>query len=286
METTSHNTIEASGTNLSSIELRRPELWTLALAIHAHKIDFLIYCDEEAESLKWGSVPLDAQSAGSPLKAIEDVVYDNPVLLSPFKKVSILIHSEQFMLMPAAVGNDDESALTMMETLYGDDHEYCFAPVGNTGATIGFATPEGVQAFLQRTFGNPTISHAIAPLCAYEHSRLQPLQLPRMVLAFEGNKMHACAFRQQSLVLANSFTVRSATDAVYFAMHLWQNLGMDVMNHELHLAGDKAMREAVAPLLRKYINYVMPIIFPAAALRLGKDSLKAPLNLVMLALCE
>ena len=44
--------------------------------------------------------------------------------------------------------------------------------------------------------------------------------------------------------------------------------------------------EAVAPMLREYVTYVMPAIFPAAAMRIGMDAMKAPFDLILMSLCE
>ena len=60
----------------------------------------------------------------------------------------------------------------------------------------------------------------------------------------------------------------------------------EATKNELFVTGSKALRDATIPTLRKYINYVMPSIFPAAALRIGQDAVKAPLSLILLALCE
>ena len=38
--------------------------------------------------------------------------------------------------------------------------------------------------------------------------------------------------------------------------------------------------------LRKYVKYVMPAAYPAAAMQLGHNAVQAPLELVLLALCE
>ena len=55
---------------------------------------------------------------------------------------------------------------------------------------------------------------------------------------------------------------------------------------ELQLIGDRTVRDAVAPMLRNYVTYVMPAIFPAASMRMGHDAVKTPFDLILLLLCE
>jgi hypothetical protein len=47
-----------------------------------------------------------------------------------------------------------------------------------------------------------------------------------------------------------------------------------------------ALREAIMPELRRYINYVMPVIFPSAMFRAGREAMNAPFELIVLPLCE
>ncbi len=68
-------------------------------------------------------------------------------------------------------------------------------------------------------------------------------------------------------------------------LNAWQNLGLDVRSDELQISGDKALRDTLTPQLRKYINYVMPMIFPVSAMKIGQDAIKAPFDLILLSQC-
>lgn len=69
-------------------------------------------------------------------------------------------------------------------------------------------------------------------------------------------------------------------------MSAWQSYKLDPMVDEVQLAGSKTTRDSLKPLLRKYVNYVMPVIFPAAAMKLGDDAIKAPFDLILQSICE
>jgi hypothetical protein len=58
------------------------------------------------------------------------------------------------------------------------------------------------------------------------------------------------------------------------------------LTDELQLTGDGGQRASMTPELRKYVKYVMPAVYPAAAMRLGRNAMQAPLELILLALCE
>ncbi len=45
---------------------------------------------------------------------------------------------------------------------------------------------------------------------------------------------------------------------------------------EIIIAGDSRRRAAITPLLRRYVSYVMPAIFPAELFRAGRAVLSCP----------
>jgi len=50
--------------------------------------------------------------------------------------------------------------------------------------------------------------------------------------------------------------------------------------------GDNTMRAAMTPMLREFVKFVMPAVYPAAAMQLGRNAMQAPLELILQALCE
>ena len=97
--------------------------------------------------------------------------------------------------------------------------------------------------------------------------------------------LDVCVFRKGELMLANTFKLRDVEEASFYLLNVWQSLGLDVMTDELQLSADKSVRDVLTPQLRKYITYVMPIIFPASAVKIGQDAMKAPFDLILLSQC-
>ncbi|MDE6135730.1 MAG: DUF3822 family protein, partial [Muribaculaceae bacterium] len=86
--------------------------------------------------------------------------------------------------------------------------------------------------------------------------------------------------------MISSHPATSGTDAVYYILASAKACGLAFDSDEILICGDAAMRDAVMPTLRRYFNYVMPVIFPSAAFRAGREALKAPFPLIILPLCE
>ena len=268
-----------------NINIQRPELWTLQLALHPRVMRYMLFNSGQDNSLIAGEIPLDS-SQESYVKAVENAVYDNSVLLDDYGRVRLLADTEHFLLLPPDV-DDDQDADELLRAQYPElegDTALCRLNACRVG--LAFELPPQVLGFLQRTFNMAPIVHHLQPLCDYYARFCQRSSVRRMFLNLHDERMDMVVFDRDSLQLANTFAVRSASDAAFMALHAWQSLGMDVHTDELQLTGDKAVRDQVSAELRRYVSYVMPAIFPAAAMRLSHDAMRAPFNLITLSLCE
>lgn len=281
--------IKTPMSNLSSttahISIEHPEYWTLQLALTAKEVQYTLHDIDEENSLISGVLPLDL-SCGSYLKSVENAIYDNPVLLADYKQVRIIIEAQHFMVLPPQF-TDEEDAQNAFEAMFTDmEGDFALCTLPRCGVNIAYEAPEGVVGFLRRTFNMPPIVHHLYPLM--EHFKLQDERRTGacLHLNLHPDRIDMVIFRDHELMMANSFPCSDTANAIYYTLNAWQCFGLDATKNELFVTGDKALRDATIPSLRKYINYVMPSIFPAAALRIGQDAVKAPLELILFALCE
>ena len=107
-----------------------------------------------------------------------------------------------------------------------------------------------------------------------------------MFLNLQEGSMDMAIYRDEALLCANTYPFSNAQDAAYFALNAWRAHGLDQLTDELQLAGNGETRGVMTPVLREYVKLVMPAEYPAAAMRLGRNAMQAPLELILLALCE
>lgn len=269
----------------TNINIQQPELWTLQLSLRDKAIDYILFTEAQENSLITGTVELD-NSADSYLKAVENAVYDNPLLLDDYRQVRVIINSQRFLVLPSAY--EEFEAQEVFDTTFpNSEGEMAICHLDRCDVNIAFEVPNGLLGFLQRTFSTPPVFHHLHPLCEHYKRLNEGTEISRMFLNLnDDNRMDMVVYRNGKMVLANSFDYHSEQDATFYALHAWDSLGLDRLNDELQLTGNKAKRNIVVPVLRKYIGFVMPAIYPAAAQRLGLNTMKAPFDLILLALCE
>jgi hypothetical protein len=270
--------------NTSDIKIENPEQWKLVLRLDDGGISFIAYCEEVAESIICRDLRFDAAD-DSYLKSLENCIYDNDnVFLLDYKSVTIEVESMHFSVMPPEI--DEAAANQIFHSLFPS----CFGNIRinslkNCNAQIVFEVEKGIIPFLDRTFNSPAIYHHLYPVCEYFRQKCADSDVSKMFLNLRKGMIDLCAFRNGSLLIANSFKCNTPEDSLFFALHAWQEFGLDVRTDEMQLSGDSDARTALSPLLKRYISYVMPAIFPAAALKLGQDAMKAPFDLILMSLC-
>lgn len=270
---------------ITDITIQHPECWMLDMAVGGQSMQFILYAPSQPDSLIMRDIAFD--TALPPLQALENAVYDHPLLLDDYGRVRCVMRAPHFAVVPPEVADDAALAARVLAASFPDDDgevAACQLPQCEVG--VVYSLPKGTQAFLQRTFNTPPMVHHLYPLCEHFKALNTGTDIARMFINLHEDVIDIAVYRQGRLHMANSQPVRNVADATYLVMHTWQSLDMDQHADEIQLTGDKTLRDELAPQLRRYVKYVMPAIFPASAVSLGQNAMQAPFDLILLATCE
>lgn len=260
-------------------DIQHPEAWELLVAIDDRRVDYILYTPAVAGSLLMGHV----SRTDDTLRALEDAFYDTPRLLAEYKRVRVVVRSPHFVILPGDTPDEDCARLLLAAFPHDDgDPAVCQLPLN--GVKIAYLMPRGMQAFLGRTLNYPELYHHLHPMCEHFKGLNRSDDVSRMFLNLKAESMDLAIYRQGALQCANSYRFTNAQDATYYALNAWRSHGLDQLTDELQLTGDGPMRAAMTPMLREFVKYVMPAVYPAAAMQLGRNAMQAPLELILLAL--
>ena len=118
-----------------------PRLYDLAMRLEAETLHVLLYRSGEPESIVYRAVPLDAPGL-PPERRLEETVYNNPLLLSDFHKVTILVDTTRYAIIPDnATGGDTLFAEVLADRMLPDTAddsraETLFTPMSPAGVTV------------------------------------------------------------------------------------------------------------------------------------------------------
>ncbi|MDE7377021.1 MAG: DUF3822 family protein [Muribaculaceae bacterium] len=273
----------ASHEPLTKDLVAKPQLWRLAMRVGQQAVDVAINTPLEDHALIYRH--FDLEPGMEPLAAFEDLIYDNPLLLSDFDKVDILIDTPRFTLVPSEVRSDDVRA-DIVQAIWPDPALTTLAQDLPTGDTLLMAADSGLVSFIRRTFLEGRIHHPIGVLATYFSARSGQGNASKLFCRLRPGAVDMVGMAQGRLAVATSAEAPTPDDMAYFILATAQTCGLSLDADELCLYGDADLREQVAPLLRPLARYVMPVIFPSEIFKAGKDALQAPFELMILPLCE
>ena len=271
--------------------IERPRLWRLALQVDVDSLRVVMWSTVEDSSLRQFVLPLDPTL---PLnKALEEAIYAAPVLLSDFAAVDVVVRTTAFMPVPSGMDADLQQRLVEYEGIV-DNMPMTVVKcdtIAGTDIDMLWTLDADTARFLARTFRNPPVVCHLTPLLRYFCNK--------SVLGNSG-KLYAHFHQSASqrmvdiivfgadgrVAMATTHACPTDEDALYYILASAKECGLDITSDEILLCGNGAARDALMPLLRRYAAYVMPVIFPSAAFRAGREALNAPFPLVILPLCE
>lgn len=264
--------------------IERPQMWQLVLEAGASALSVVAFSPYENHALIYEAIELD-QSAPSPLRALEDAVYDNPMLLLDFKRVTVLYDTQRMAVLPVMAADSAEACLRSMFPPSGSRAEVLVDNVAGLGACVAFEVPADILGFLRRTFHNAEIGHPLAPTATYFGARHTSRPRGKTLVNITGDRLDLVTLGDGAPLALNSFRFVEPMDAVYYILASRNGLGLRDTD-EIMIAGDRTVRAAISPVLRRYVRYVMPAIFPSAMFRAGKASLSAPFEMIVAPLVQ
>lgn len=260
--------------------IKEPRMWRLVLEPTPASLCAMAFSPYEHHAMISEEIPFGPEM--SPLKALQEAVYANPLLLSDFNDVTVLVASRRFLVVSDTVDTPEKMSAVFAEA-YAPAHapaELIADTLPGMNMRIIMELPADTLGFLRRTFNNPRIAHPLTPQALYFHSKYQQRVPGKMLVNLRGDRCDIVVLGDGAPMLLNSYEIHHPMDAVYYVMAVRKEFDIPP-SQEIILAGDTASRGDVAPQLRRFVRYVMPAIFPSAMFRAGRASLRTPFEMVV-----
>lgn len=262
--------------------ITQPQLWQLVMELTPSALCVMAFSPVEHDAMISTEIALDP--ASTPLKAFQDAVYANPLLLSDFKVVTMLLPETRFMPVPHILSDTDSDRIIFRRAFPEDQAEGATEilreELPGMDADILMEVNTQLLGFIRRTFNNPRITHALAPQALYFNGINRLRSRGKMFVNLRGSRCDVVVLGDGAPLLLNSYPVNHPLDAVYFVMAIRSTLDIHP-EEEIILAGDTASRAAVTSLLKRYVRYVIPAIFPSVMFRAGNASLRTPFEMIV-----
>ena len=256
------------------------QLWSIALGIGTGALDVLLFPPVSSEPVIHRRVPLDASDDA--VRAVEDAIYGNPLLLNDFRTVTCAVPMGRFMILPSDVAHDRALRRQVFDTAHpgSEDLELLVLPTDASNAVVVAGVDPSLAGFLRRSFYNIRLTHPMVALINHT-AALSRAEEPTMLVRLEDDYADVTAAAGKKLLLANRYRISAPIDAAYYVLATRKRLGLSP-EAPLRIAGAVENRHKLGDILRPYLSDVADLQLPPRLWQAGTPALTAPLNLLLL----
>ncbi len=259
--------------------IQQPQIWQLLMEAGPAGLAAVAFSPYENHSMIFEELRYGDEEDG--LRGLENVIYDNSWLLSDFSKVRMLYDTLRVLPVP---DTDDDAACDIFRRVYSAQEfpgsQVVVNHIPEQDMAICWEIPGDVLNFIRRTFPCVCMEHPIVPLCRYFSAKHPVRRNGKTLVNLRGKRLDIIVLGERAPLAVSSYRMEEPMDAVYYILASRENIGLPDTD-EIMIAGDRITRAAITPILRRYVKYVMPAIFPSVMFRAGKASLSAPFELIV-----
>lgn len=259
-----------------------PSIYTMLIRAGRDAVDVVIYSPMVDNSLIYRSFAKN-ETSGDVASRLEEVVYDNPLMLADFRRTVLLVTGPSYTLVPSELIETDPQAGTLAyRFLYPDAEgsvETRATPFHN--ASIVYGIDRRLTGFIGRTYPTATVIPHILPLMKYFVARSGRSNSPRMLVNLRSGDADMLVVAGTNLRQAVTISFRNTADLVYHILSSARAAGLDPLTDSILLSGDRDLREQLNQMLRAYHARVMPVIFPPEMFKAGREAMSAPFDLIV-----
>ncbi len=258
--------------------IAQPALWRLVLFLQYDRLDVMLLPPVESEDVVFASLPLVGDT---PVKALEDVIYANPLLLNDFKSVECLFETPDAMPVPPEVSPDDYDTI-LRRGFDIDEPGLCVSATGEASAVVVASIDPEVKGFLQRTFYNIRFEYHLASLCSYI-AAINPSDSKRLYVVSRRNRMDVVALDGKKLLMLNTFEWDEIADAAYYVLAVCSILSIAPESAALFLGGDTVHIDELSATLAPFLPGISPLATPQVKYKLPSADADIPFQLAIAA---
>lgn len=259
------------------------ERYSLSIRLSSDGLSFVCHSKEIDDSFRYGKVDFD--SSKSFVTALKDFFFENEWLSYPYKHISVLQVTNQYILTPQSY-YDEKKNKELLQYAFSKPVSLPLAnQINGMEAYMVFGMEEEVYEFCSRSLLNPKFYHHLSPVLSYWNKHYRISLNSEMFVFVHPGMIDIIHYEDCKITFANSFLYEQSSDAVYYILYVWKQLGLDQQKDRLQFIGEDILIAPLEETIKKYVRFVSIQDMPTEALLLGGEVLKSSFDLICLSLC-
>ncbi len=220
------------------------------------------------------------------INSLKEVFFANHFLLWNFKCVYILVVTPQFTLSPSIYFSDKHRSELISFNFSQSKKKQLSDSFENNQIINIYNIDEEVYEFCIRSLINPVYVHHITPLLTTFKKQNSVEKNSHMFVNLHSGLVDIICYSRGKLILANSFAYEHSHDLLYYILYAWRQLKFNQLSDRISLAGEVNLCRKISESLSTYIQQIGRIEIPSEVYLKGGEILQAPMDLILLSVCE
>ncbi|MFW6224735.1 MAG: DUF3822 family protein [Bacteroidota bacterium] len=186
---------------------------------------------------------------------IEEILQNNELFHNKYKSVNFIIINRKTTLLPSALFQQDQLKTIMdFNTEIDDLDEIHYNHIEYIDAYNIFTVPNRLANEIVEKFSRVNFYHQATPLLE---------NIPKMIASNKKTKVFVNIYRSMfdiavvrdgAFILYNNFKYSNENDLAYYILHVYKQLKLDPLIHELMVSGEMPKQSAYAKNLNTFIE--------------------------------
>lgn len=259
------------------------EKYIMSIRLRSGGLSFSAYNPSEGQSFFYREVTFDRNISYA--TSLKELFFMNECLIWTYKRTHVLCMSSQYTLVPEMI--QDKYRSQFLSFNFSSPEKRCLTNhLEIEKAKLFFGINEDVYEFCARSLTNPLFTHHITPQLIMLKKQVRNENPNHMFVVVHHRMADVVCFEGARLLLVNSFGFEQLNDLLYYILCVWKQVGMNQLSDMLLLSGEINLCARIAGSLQTYIHHIGRMEIPAKAYLLGGEIRQAPMDLILLLVCE
>lgn len=229
----------------------------LTIRVSKYSLSFSVVDRETEQQVIYEPYPV--KSGVSLAANLRQAFKESDLLMRGYSKVRVYIDSP-VLIVPIEEFNEEDVETLYRHAFTGHDSDailYRVQPALNIVAV--FSINKDFKLVVEDNFTNVRFTPILQPIWNYLHQRSFMGIRRKLYAYFHDKKMDVFCFDKNRFKFFNSYEVSRSKDALYFMLFVWQQLGFDQQQDELHLVGNIPDKDWLLYNTKLYVKKVFAL---------------------------
>ena len=201
--------------------------------------------------------PYTIKSGVSLAANLRQALKESDLLQRGYYKVCVFIDTP-LLIVPVEEFLEENLTTYYQHAFTGHDNDaILFRVQPSLNVVTIFSINKDLKLVIEDNFSNVRFTPILQPVWNYLHQRSFTGIYKKLYAYFHDKKLDIFSFEKNRFKFFNSFEASHSKDALYFMLYVWQQLGMNQQQDELHLAGNIPDKDWLVYNTKLYIKKVL-----------------------------